>query len=78
MPLNFIICHNKKVNCPVVFRTPMGGGRGYGPTHSQTLDKHLVGIDNVKVFAINSFVDPYDIYQNIYLNEQSSRNSNRK
>ena len=62
--------YNKKVNCPVVIRTPMGGGRGYGPTHSQTLDKHLVGIDNVKVFAINSFVDPYDIYQNIYLNEQ--------
>ena len=62
--------YNKKVNCPVVIRTPMGGGRGYGPTHSQTLDKHLVGIDNVKVFAINSFVDPYNIYQNIYLNEQ--------
>jgi 2-oxoisovalerate dehydrogenase E1 component len=61
--------YNKKVNCPVVFRTPMGGGRGYGPTHSQTLDKHLVGIDNVKVFAINSFIDPYSIYQNIYLNE---------
>ena len=62
--------YNKKINCPVVFRTPMGGGRGYGPTHSQTLDKHLVGIDNVKVFAINSFIDPYFIYENIYLNEK--------
>jgi 2-oxoisovalerate dehydrogenase E1 component len=61
--------YNKKINCPVVFRTPMGGGRGYGPTHSQTLDKYLVGIDNVKVFAINSFIDPYIIYNNIYENE---------
>ena len=61
--------YNKKINCPVVIRTPMGGGRGYGPTHSQTLDKHLVGIDNVKVFAINSFIDPYTIYENIYENE---------
>jgi 2-oxoisovalerate dehydrogenase E1 component len=39
--------YNKKVECPVVIRTPMGGGRGYGPTHSQTLDKFLAGIDNV-------------------------------
>lgn len=62
--------YNKKVSCPLVIRTPMGGGRGYGPTHSQTLDKHLVGIDNVKLFAINSFIDPYEMYQNIYLNEQ--------
>ena len=62
--------YNKKINCPVVFRTPMGGGRGYGPTHSQTLQEPLVGIDNVKVFAINSFIDPYFIYENIYLNEK--------
>jgi 2-oxoisovalerate dehydrogenase E1 component len=61
--------YNKKINCPVVFRTPMGGGRGYGPTHSQSLEKHFVGINNVKVFAINSFVDPYEMYKNIYLNE---------
>ncbi|MEO7049249.1 MAG: thiamine pyrophosphate-dependent enzyme, partial [Ferruginibacter sp.] len=39
---------NKKANCPVVIRTPMGGRRGYGPTHSQTLDKFLIGIDNIK------------------------------
>ena len=27
----FFHMYNKKVNCPVVIRTPMGGGRGYGP-----------------------------------------------
>jgi len=53
----------------VVFRTPMGGGRGYGPTHSQTLDKFLVGIDNVRVVAINSFIDPKLVYEGIYENE---------
>jgi len=57
---------NKKVNCPVVIRTPMGGRRGYGPTHSQTLDKFLVGIDNVKTVALNTFVDPAIIYQSVY------------
>ena len=56
---------NKKANCPVVIRTPMGGRRGYGPTHSQTLDKFLVGIDNVKTIAIHTFFDPAIIYESI-------------
>jgi 2-oxoisovalerate dehydrogenase E1 component len=53
----------------VVVRTPMGGRRGYGPTHSQTLDKFLVGIDNIKTVAINTFFDPGIIYKSI-LNEK--------
>lgn len=56
---------NKKVSCPVVVRTPMGGRRGYGPTHSQTLDKFLIGIDNVKTVALNTFFDPGVLYQQI-------------
>jgi len=57
---------NKKVNCPVVVRTPMGGRRGYGPTHSQTLDKFLVGIDNIKTVALNTFIDPSIIFGSVY------------
>ena len=34
---------------PLRIRTPMGGKRGYGPTHSQSLEKFFVGIDNVLV-----------------------------
>jgi 2-oxoisovalerate dehydrogenase E1 component len=66
----FYHMYNKKVKCPVVIRTPMGAGRGYGPTHSQTLDKFLVGIDNVKVIVINSFIDPKLIYEKIYKCEE--------
>ena len=62
--------YNKKVSCPIVIRAPMGGGRGYGPTHSQTLDKFLVGIDNVKVLAINSLIDPFQIYSSIHKYEE--------
>ena len=60
---------NKKVNCPVVIRTPMGGRRGYGPTHSQTLDKFLVGIDNVRTVALNTFINPGTIYQAVSAEE---------
>jgi 2-oxoisovalerate dehydrogenase E1 component len=57
---------NKKINCPVVIRTPMGARRGYGPTHSQTLDKFLVGIDNVKTVALNTLINPGVIYEAVY------------
>lgn len=36
---------------PVVVRTPMGGRRGYGPTHSQTIEKLYFGIPDLKVIA---------------------------
>ncbi|MGH8261467.1 MAG: dehydrogenase E1 component subunit alpha/beta [Steroidobacteraceae bacterium] len=47
-----------QVSAPVRIRTPMGGKRGYGPTHSQSLEKFLLGIDNVAVAAMTSLEDP--------------------
>jgi len=42
---------NRQVSVPVVIRTPMGGGRGYGPTHSQSIEKHFLGIPDLDVVA---------------------------
>jgi len=50
--------YNGQVHTPVVVRTPMGGGRGYGPTHSQTLEKHLLGVPGLRVVAVSHFVSP--------------------
>lgn len=47
----FRYMYNDQVNTPVVIRTPMGGRRGYGPTHSQTLEKHFLGIPGLMVLA---------------------------
>lgn len=47
-----------QASVPVRVRTPMGGKRGYGPTHSQSLEKFLLGIDNVAVVALSSLQDP--------------------
>jgi len=41
--------YNDQVRVPVVIRLPMGGRRGYGPTHSQTLEKLFLGIPGLKV-----------------------------
>lgn len=54
--------YNRQATCPIVIRTPMGGGRGYGPTHSQTLDRLLIGLDNVTTLALNSLLSPDAIY----------------
>lgn len=50
--------YNFQVDVPLRIRTPMGGKRGYGPTHSQSLEKFLVGIDNVLTISLSSLDDP--------------------
>lgn len=47
-----------QTSVPLRIRTPMGGKRGCGPTHSQSLEKHLLGIDNVGVIALTSLLNP--------------------
>jgi len=43
--------YNHQVIAPLVVRTPMGGRRGYGPTHSQTLEKLFLGVPGLRVLA---------------------------
>ena len=43
--------YNDQVRVPLVIRLPMGGRRGYGPTHSQTLEKLFLGVPGLKVLA---------------------------
>jgi 2-oxoisovalerate dehydrogenase E1 component len=41
----------------------MGGGRGYGPTHSQTLDRHFLGVPGLRIVALNSLTQPEEYYR---------------
>ncbi|WP_113907282.1 alpha-ketoacid dehydrogenase subunit beta [Aliidiomarina celeris] len=54
----FALMYQDKVSVPLVVRTPMGGGRGYGPTHSQCLEKMFLGIPGLKVVCPSVFHDP--------------------
>jgi len=47
--------YNDQVRVPLLLRTPMGGRRGYGPTHSQTLEKLFLGIPGLQVLAPCAF-----------------------
>jgi pyruvate/2-oxoglutarate/acetoin dehydrogenase E1 component len=43
--------YNDQVRVPILIRTPMGGRRGYGPTHSQSLEKLYLGVPGLRVVA---------------------------
>jgi pyruvate/2-oxoglutarate/acetoin dehydrogenase E1 component len=50
--------YNEQVRVPLVIRTPMGGRRGYGPTHSQTLEKMFLGLPGLRILAPTHLGDP--------------------
>ena len=46
-----------QMSVPIVIRTPAGGGRCYGPTHSQSLEAWFIHVPGIKVAAPAT---PYD------------------
>ncbi|MCS7246657.1 MAG: thiamine pyrophosphate-dependent enzyme [Anaerolineales bacterium] len=53
--------YGEAVKVPLVIRTPVGGGRGYGPTHSQSLEKLYLGVPGIHVVAVTHFGSPQDL-----------------
>ena len=60
--------YNKGVRNPIIIRTPMGGRRGYGPTHSQSLEKFFLGIYGLNVYALNTIFPIQNIYNDAIKN----------
>ena len=58
--------YNQQVSTNLIVRTPMGGGRGYGPTHSQTLDRHFLGVPGLRILAMNSLIAPEKLYRPLF------------
>ncbi len=61
--------YNDQVRVPLVIRTPMGGRRGYGPTHSQSLEKLFLGVPGLKVIAPNTLGDPAALLETAIFDE---------
>jgi pyruvate/2-oxoglutarate/acetoin dehydrogenase E1 component len=55
--------YNDQVRLPLVVRTPMGGRRGYGPTHSQTLEKMFLGAPGLRTLAASHIGDPGELLE---------------
>jgi pyruvate/2-oxoglutarate/acetoin dehydrogenase E1 component/pyruvate/2-oxoglutarate dehydrogenase complex dihydrolipoamide acyltransferase (E2) component len=50
----------------VLVRCPVGGNRGYGPTHSQSLQKHFIGIPNLSLHELSPFHDAAPLLDAIF------------
>src|SRR3990167_10407578 len=47
-----------QIDVPMVIRTPMGGRRGYGPTHSQTLESLFLNVPGISIVAPSTLHNP--------------------
>jgi pyruvate/2-oxoglutarate/acetoin dehydrogenase E1 component len=63
--------YNEQVRVPVVLRAPMGGRRGYGPTHSQSLEKLFLGVPGLRVLAPNTLGDPADLLKTAIFQDET-------
>ena len=67
----FSLMYNGQVTVPLVIRTPMGGRKGYGPTHSQTLETLFLNVPGLTIIAPSHFHNPGDLLQKAVLNEEN-------
>jgi pyruvate dehydrogenase E1 component beta subunit len=54
--------YGRPVPMPLVVRCPSGGNRGYGPTHSQSLQKHFLGVPDLAVYELTPFHELADLF----------------
>ena len=72
--LNFatksVTMYGTRVPMRMVIRCPVGGGRGYGATHSQSVQKHFIGIPNLALYELSPFHDAADVLAAAIATEQ--------
>jgi 2-oxoisovalerate dehydrogenase E1 component len=62
----FRFMYDGRVSVPLIVRTPMGGKRGYGATHSQSLEKHFLGVPDTQVLCLHHRVSPAALYRRLF------------
>lgn len=62
----FRFMYNDKVRVPLIIRTPMGGKRGYAATHSQSIEKHFLGLPDTQVLCLNHRYSPTLLYKDLF------------
>ncbi|HVU15366.1 MAG TPA: thiamine pyrophosphate-dependent enzyme [Candidatus Didemnitutus sp.] len=59
-----------KVTCPTTIRLVSGGGRGYGPTHSQSTERLFCGVPGLQVVALSHRHDCCRLIQEVVLRNE--------
>jgi pyruvate dehydrogenase E1 component beta subunit len=58
--------YGRRVPIPLIVRCPTGGRRGYGPTHSQSLQKHFIGIPGLDLYELSPFHDAHALLTTMF------------
>ena len=57
--------YNGQVTVPLVIRTPVGGRRGYGPTHSQSLESMFMSVPSIEIVAPSLCHNPGEMMEKL-------------
>jgi len=60
-----VMYNDNDLDICLAIRTPMGGKRGYGPTHSQSIEKFFLGINNFNIYVINHRLKIENFYKKL-------------
>ena len=52
-----VTMYGERMPFHLLVRCPVGGHRGYGATHSQSVQKHFIGVPNLELFEISPLHD---------------------
>jgi 2-oxoisovalerate dehydrogenase E1 component len=62
----FAAMYNQGVKVPMIVRTPMGGRRGYGPTHSQSIERLFLSCPGTRVLCLHHRYSPRMLYRTLF------------
>jgi pyruvate/2-oxoglutarate/acetoin dehydrogenase E1 component len=54
--------YGERMPMRLIVRCPSGGGRGYGPTHSQSLMKHFIGVPGLSLYELSPLHDTTEVF----------------
>ena len=57
-----VTMYGKKLDISMIIRTANGGYRGYGATHSQSMQKYFMGIPNLSVYEMSPFHENAEVF----------------
>jgi 2-oxoisovalerate dehydrogenase E1 component len=69
----FYSMYGGRITCPLTLRLVSGGGRGYGPTHSQSLEQLFCGIPGLSVIALSQRHRPGALLRQLILEDEGPK-----
>lgn len=65
----FHYMYGERTTTPLTVRLPSGGGRGYGPTHSQSLETLFCGVPGLRVVALSQRHNPGELLRRVVVED---------